>query len=315
MKIAPFTLSTLALAASVATAQPSMHSTHSVQPLGNNQACAAISPQAAQINMGGQTCASALSGYIDRFNTGKFQINRGCPAGTTLSGFSNITCQDIIQPNGHPQANFKGQGCCVAPHGGLHAQMPMPLPMAPPLANANGFGHDNHPLNAGSGQNRTVMRHHGAATPTLSDFNASYQTNYVGAHYQNPADTQLFMETLPLKCPAHSRPTHARLTLQLTKAHAMNAPGLIGFWENGQAWLNSSIWTNAEPLGTNKTVVFDLSTVPSVGHFIAPGVKITHNAVLGNANSLVYDRDLSFSVSKHTMVRQATLSFQCSARR
>lgn len=330
MNIWPFTLSSLALAASVASAQPTLHS---VQPLGNNQACAAISPQAAQSNIGGQTCASALAGYIDRFNTGKFQINRGCPAGTTLSGFSNITCQDIIQPNGRPQANFNGQGCCVAPQVGQYAPVPPPPQMTPTpqffppasmppstFQNAQGSGSGsglgNHPSqpNATHGPNRGVSRHQGATTPTLSDFGANDQANFAGAHYDDPAGLQDFLETLPLRCPAHTRPTNARLTLQLTKLHPVNAPGRISFMDNGGSPLGASIWSNAEPVGSVKTVTLNLNALPGIGTTIAPGVKITHNGLLGNADRLIQDRDLSFKVSKNTMVRQATLIYQCGTR-
>lgn len=100
--------------------------------LGQNPSNAAPAVRnAGQINMGGQSCASGWGQYQQRFASG-FWADR-CQPGQQLVGLHNVSCTDVVRPDGRPQANYVANGSCVdvANAGGGVAMAPQAAVVAP----------------------------------------------------------------------------------------------------------------------------------------------------------------------------------------
>lgn len=103
--------------------------------LGQSDACAGISPRAGQINYSGRTCAQAWPAYKQRFNAG--QMISGCPSGLPAIGITNVRCDEIVLPDGRPQANYQATGCCALPPGGVVSMPPDVVVASPPQMTYN----------------------------------------------------------------------------------------------------------------------------------------------------------------------------------
>lgn len=176
------------------------------------------------------------------------------------------------------------------------------LPIAATLALALAISANVHGLD--------VVRNAGSSTPNLADFSHSYANKAPGVGYGNRQVHRTFLETLPARCGApDQRVASASFFLTVRKLSTTAADAQhtqLKFWDRGVEHFSTEVWKQHEPVGTVKTVTYNIANLPPINNFVR------FNDGWGMA--LLADRDFSFSVNDDAGVIAARLHYQCSHR-
>ena len=154
---------------------------------------------------------------------------------------------------------------------------------------------------------KSIGKSAGPTTPYLPDFSATYanHTGHVG--YGNATPHRMLIETYPIRCAPHERGVNSAnfsITLQklsVTPADARHTR--LIFWDRGVQHFNTQIWMPHEPVGSVKTLNFNIGALPPNGGMVHMND--------GHGLNLLRDRDFSFSVNDDAGVMQAKLVYQC----
>ena len=154
---------------------------------------------------------------------------------------------------------------------------------------------------------KTVGKSAGPTTPYLPDFSPGYASKAGHIGYGNSAPHQTLLETLPIRCAPHEHGVSSAnfsITLQklsVTPADARHTR--LIFWDRGAQHFNTQIWMPHEPVGSVKTLNFNIGALPQNGGMVHMND--------GYGLNLLRDRDFSFSVNDDAGVMQAKLTYQC----
>ena len=154
---------------------------------------------------------------------------------------------------------------------------------------------------------QAVGKSAGPTTPFLPDFSPAYanHTGHVG--YGNATPHRMLIETFPVRCAAHASGVNSA-TFSITLRKLSSTVGDAGwtrliFWDRGVQHFNTRIWSPHEPVGSVKTLNFNIAALPPSGGMV--------HANDGHGLNLLRDRDFSFSVNDDAGVVQAKLTYQC----
>jgi hypothetical protein len=167
---------------------------------------------------------------------------------------------------------------------------------------------------ASAAQAITVSRTSGN-TPLTTDFSLPFKNHPNQVGYNNSVPDRMFLETFQMRCAQGQRPVKVQFSIDLLKlTQGPNRADNDGFafWSGGTPLFSTHIWTAAEPTNTSKTLSYNLDTpLPAVGSTPFGGnVLFNSGAAIGPSNP----GHISFSVQDDTMVRRATLQYECIGR-
>ena len=156
----------------------------------------------------------------------------------------------------------------------------------------------------------TVGRNAGGSTPHLPDFNPGYASKANAIGYGNMQLHRTFLETFPARCAAPQERAHSAtfsITVRKLSTTARDAHySQLKFWDRGIEHFSTQIWSAHEPVGSVKTLNYNLTQLPPAGGM----VRVND----GWGMALLADRDFSFSVNDDAGVVSARLHYQCAPR-
>jgi hypothetical protein len=161
----------------------------------------------------------------------------------------------------------------------------------------------------------TVSRTNEPTTAVLGDFGPAFANHPNKTGYNTNVPDRMFLDSLPVNCAAPQRLTSASFTIDLAKLTQGPNRGDndgLAFWSNPTNLFSTHMWTAAEPPNTPKQLTYNLGALPGVG----PG-QLGSNVLINQIPSsnmlaaIQASGRFSFSVQDDTMVRRATLTYNC----
>lgn len=161
----------------------------------------------------------------------------------------------------------------------------------------------------------TVSRTNEPTTAVLADFGSAFANHPNKAGYNTSAPDRMILDSLPVRCAAPQRLTSASFTIdvvKLTQGPNRGDNDGLAFWGNPTSLFSTHMWTAAEPPNTPKQLTYNLGALQGVGPGQS-GSNVLINQIPGGSMlaSMQANGRFSFSVQDDTMVRRATLTYNC----